>query len=72
MSKEKFQFVDFTFSIPARGRTEEELRDFAIRELEIDHYDIWKDLLRNPEYAKLGEVIDEVEAPDYGFELEEE
>ena len=51
---------------------EEELRDFAIRELEIDHYDIWKDLLRNPEYAKLGEVIDEVEAPDYGFELEEE
>ena len=48
------------------------MRDFAIRELEIDHYDIWKDLLRNPEYAKLGEVIDEVEAPDYGFELEEE
>lgn len=79
MSEEmQYRFVDFKFSIASKGRTEQELKEFAIEELWIDHYDIIKDLCRTSGHTTLGEVIEEAEVGDYFWdeydssELEEE
>lgn len=74
MSKDKeiFHFVEFTFSIPARGKDNDELREFAVRELMEDGYEIMKDIYRQPELAEIGEEIDEAELQDYFWDLEEE
>ena len=61
---EKFHFVDFTFSIPARGMTEDELREFAVEELIDQSYYIMKDLRRYPEHSTIGEKIEAPEVQD--------
>ena len=71
MSDVQYRFVDFKFSIASNGRTEQELRDFAIEELFLDHYDIIKDIARTPEYTTMGEVIDKAEVQDYFYGEEE-
>ena len=70
MSDMQYRFVDFKFSIASKGRTEQELREFAIEELFLDHYDIIKDIARTPEYTTMGEVIEESEVQDYFWEEE--
>ncbi len=70
--KEIFHFVNFTFSIPARGKNNEELREYAVLEILEDWYDIVKDLQRNPDHAEIGEEIDEAEIQDYFWDMEEE
>jgi len=70
-NKEIFHFVEFSFSIPARGKDNNELRDYAMEELAETHWDIIKDMLRSPEYAQIGEEIHEAELIDYFF-MEEE
>ena len=69
---EIFHFVEFTFSIPARGLNNDELREYAVEELHDEMYYIMKDLVRNPEHAEIGEQIDEAELQDYFWDLEEE
>ena len=69
--KEMFHFVEFSFSIPARGKTNNELREYAQEELAKDYWDIIKDMIRSPEYAQIGEEIHEAELIDYFF-MEEE
>ena len=64
---EKFHFVDFTFSIPARGMTEDELREFAVEELIDQSYYIMKDLRRYPEHSTIGEKIEAPEVADYFY-----
>ena len=71
MSDIQYRFVDFKFSIASKGRTELELREYAIEELFQDHYDIIKDIARTPEYTTMGEVIDKAEVPDYFYGEEE-
>lgn len=66
--KMQYQFVDITFSIASKGRNEQELKEFAIEELFEEHYDILKDIARNPEHLTLGEVINEAEVQDYFWE----
>ena len=74
MSKDKeiFHFVEFTFSIPARGKDIDELKEFAVRELMEDSYEIMKDIYRNPQHAEIGEQIHEAELQDYFWDLQEE
>ena len=74
MSKEKeiYHFVEFSFSIVSRGKNNNELRDYAVNELVEDHYDIFKDLIRNPENTEIGEEIHEAELYDYFWYYEEE
>jgi len=69
--KEIFHFVEFSFSIPARGKDNNELREYAQEQLAEDYWDIIKDMLKSPEYAQIGEVIEEAELIDYFF-MEEE
>jgi len=68
---EMFHFVEFTFSIPARGMNEQELREFAVEQLIDESYYIMKDLQRYPEHSKIGEKIEAPEVADY-FQWEEE
>ena len=70
MSDMQYRFVVFKFSIASKGRTEQELREFAIEELFLDHYDIIKDIARTPEYTTMGEIIDDGEVQDYFWEEE--
>ena len=74
MSKEEeiYNFVEFSFSIASRGKNNDELREYAVRELLEDYYDIFKDLIRNPQHAEIGEQIDKAELQDYFWDLEEE
>lgn len=72
MSKEIYNFVEFSFSIASRGKNNDELREYAVRELLEDYYDIFKDLIRNPQHSEIGEQIDEAELQDYFWDLEEE
>ena len=71
MSDMQYRFVDFKFSIASKGRTELELREFAIEELFLDHYDIIKDIARTSGYTTMGEVIDKAEVQDYFYGEEE-
>ena len=64
-----FNFVEFNFSIPARGMTEQELQKFAVEQLIDESYYIMKDLRRYPEHSIIGEKID---APQDYFHWEEE
>jgi hypothetical protein len=64
---EKFHFVDFTFSIPARGMTEQELREYAVEKFIDMSYDIMKGLRRSPEHSTIGEKIEAPEVQDYFF-----
>lgn len=70
--KKKYAFVEFKFSIPAMGYTEDELKEHAVEQLLHDEYEIMKDLRRYPEYAEIGEVIDEAEISDYFWGEDEE
>ena len=74
MSKEKeiYHFVEFSFSIASRGKNYNDLREYAVNELVEDHYDIFKDLIRNPENTEIGEEIHEAELYDYFWYYEEE
>ena len=64
---EKFHFVDFVFSIPARGMTEQELREYAVEQLIDESYYIMKDLRRYPEHSTIGEKIEAPEIADYFY-----
>ena len=74
MSKEKeiYHFVEFSFSIASRGKNNNELREYAVNDQVEDHYDIFKDLIRNPENTEIGEEIHEAELYDYFWYYEEE
>ena len=74
MSKEKeiYHFVEFSFSIASRGKNNDELREYAVNELVEDHYDIFKDLIRNPENTEIGEEIHDAELYDYFWYYEED
>ena len=69
--REKFYFVDFVFSIPARGMNEQELKEFAVEQLVDNSYYIMKDLRRYPEQSTIGKKI-ETEKLEYYFYWEEE
>ena len=64
---EKFHFVDFVFSIPARGMTKDELREYAVERFVDESYYIMKDLRRYPEHSTIGEKIELPEIPDYFY-----
>jgi len=64
---EKFHFVDFVFSIPARGMTEQEVREYAVEKFVDESYDIMKGLRRYPENSTIGEKIEEIELEDYFY-----
>lgn len=64
---EKFHFVDFTFSIPARGMTQDELREYAVERFVDESYYIMKDLRRYPEHSTIGEKIEAPEVADYFY-----
>lgn len=64
---EKFHFVDFVFSIPARGMTKDELREYAVERFVDESYYIMKDLRRYPEHSTIGEKIESPEIPDYFY-----
>ena len=66
---EKFHFVDFVFSIPARGMTEQEVKEYAVEIFVDESYDIMKGLRRYPENSTIGEKID---TPQDYFDWEEE
>jgi hypothetical protein len=68
---EKFHFVDFVFSIPARGMTEQEVREYAVEKFVDESYDIMKGLRRYPEHSTIGQKIETEELEDY-FYWEEE
>ena len=68
---EIFHFVEFTFSIPARGLNNDELKQYAVEELYDEMYHIMKDLVRNPEHAEIGEKIEPPELQDYFYDLED-
>ena len=68
---EMFHFVDFVFSIPGRGMTEQEVREYAVEKFVDESYDIMKGLRRYPENSTIGEKIEEIEVQDY-FDWEEE
>jgi hypothetical protein len=68
---EKFHFVDFVFSIPARGMTEQEVREYAVEKFVDESYDIMKGLRRYPDNSTIGEKIEEIEL-EYYFFFEEE
>ena len=70
--KEIFHFVEFSFSVPARGKDNDELREFAVEELMQDGFEYMKDIYRNPQHAEIGEEIDEAEIQDYFWDFEEE
>lgn len=69
--REKFYFVDFVFSIPARGMNEQELKEYAVEQLIDNSYYMMKDLRRYPEHSTLGQKI-ETEKLEYYFYWEEE
>ena len=69
--KKRYAFVEFKFSVPAMGYTEDELKEHAVEQLLYDEYEIMKDLRRNPQYAEIGEDIDEAEILDYFWDEEE-
>ena len=54
---EKFHFVDFVFSIPARGMTKQEVKEYAVEVFVDQSYDIMKGLRRYPENSKIGKKI---------------
>ena len=63
----KYAYVNFDIRIPAQGKTDDELIDYAVEEFSQDLYDIVKYL---PAYASIGEGIDIVELECYGLEEE--
>ena len=68
---EIFHFVEFHFSIPARGMNNDEIREYAVEQLIDESYYIMKDLRRYPEHSTIGEEIEAPEVQDY-FYWEEE
>ena len=63
----KHKWVEFIIRIPSKGISEEELKDYAVRELQ----DEWHEYLRYlPYYANVCEDIDELEIVDYFGEEE--
>ena len=70
--KKIFAYVDFKFTIPAMGTSEDELIEYARQELYYDSHDILKDMRRYG--GTVAESFDKEEAEDYGmlnFEEEE-
>ena len=63
----KYAYVNFDIRIPAQGKTDDELIDYAVEEFTQEMYDIVKYL---PAYASIGEGISIVELQDYGMEEE--
>ena len=61
-------YVDFKFTIPAKGKTDEELLEYAREELYHDMHGIIKDLVRYG--GTVAESFDREEAIDYGMEEE--
>ncbi|MBS58052.1 MAG: hypothetical protein CL735_04750 [Chloroflexi bacterium] len=61
----KYAYVNFDIRIPAQGKTDDELIDYAVEEFTQEMYDIVKYL---PAYASIGEGISIEELQDYGME----
>ena len=67
---EKFHFVDFAFSIPARGMTEQEVREYAVEQFVDASYDIMKGLRRYPENSTT--ISEKIDTPQDYFDWEDE
>ena len=68
MDTREYAYVDFKFTIPSKGKTDEELLEYAREELYHDMHGIIKDLVRNG--GTVAESFDKEEAVDYGMEEE--
>ena len=68
METREYAYVDFKFAIPSKGKTDEELLEYAREQLYTDSHDIIKDLVRNG--GTVAEAFDREEAVDYGMEEE--
>lgn len=66
-----YQFVDFTFGIPAKGKDNRELVEYALNRLAEEGWEYIKDILRSGgEFAIFGDEISLAEVPDYFCEEE--
>ena len=68
MKTRKYAYVDFRFAIPSKGKTDEELLEYAREQLYTDSHDIFKDLVRHG--GEVAESFDRDMAVDYGMEEE--
>ena len=66
MKTREYAYVDFKFTIPSKGKTDEELLEYAREELYNDMHGIIKDLVRHG--GTVAESFDKDEAIDYGME----
>ena len=64
----EYAYVDFTFTVASKGKTDEELLEYAREQLYTDSHDIIKDLVRNG--GTVAESFDRDEAIEYGIEEE--
>lgn len=64
----EYAYVDFTFTVASKGKTDEELLEYAREELYHDMHGIIKDLVRYG--GTVAESFDREEAIDYGMEEE--
>ena len=63
----KHKWVEFIIRIPSKGINEDELKDYAVQELQDEWYEYLRYL---PSYANVCEDIDELEIVDYFGEEE--
>ena len=68
MATREYAYVDFKFAIPSKGKTDEELLEYAREQLYTDSHDIIKDLVRHG--GTVAESFDRDEAMEYGIEEE--
>ena len=68
MATREYAYVDFKFAIHSKGKTDEELLEYAREQLYTDSHDIIKDLVRNG--GEVAESFDKEEAEEYGIEEE--
>lgn len=68
MATREYAYVDFKFAIPSKGKTDEELLEYAREQLYTDSHDIIKDLVRNG--GTVEEAFGREEAEEYGIEEE--
>ena len=66
----KYNHVIFSFSIAAKGESDDELKSYAADVLESEAWEYMKMLVRSPENAEIGEEIDPVEIPDFFYDEE--
>tara|TARA_Y100000004_G_C8940862_1_gene424135 strand:- start:1078 stop:1299 length:222 start_codon:yes stop_codon:yes gene_type:complete len=66
----KYNHVIFSFSIAAKGESDDELKSYAADVLESEAWEYMKMLVRSPENAEIGEEIDPAEIPDFFYDEE--